>query len=112
MKITNASDTVVKPSTSTIVEETVQLSDLLPSGEAQQYQDGIKNVIVKPGEYVIVPNLYACNSIALRHFWDDTDWASGVGTAGYRLVLDNTVEPTGADPSNEVNGPILGLAAL
>ena len=112
MKIYNQSDSVNKPSTGTIVLETIQLSDLLPSGTAQQIQDGIRNVVIKPGQYVIVPNLYACVSIGLRTFYDDAQWGAGAGGAGNRFRVDKTVEPTGADPSHEINGPILGLSAL
>lgn len=106
MKITNNSDSVAKPSTGVITPETIHLSDVLPSDKAQQYIDGIRSLEIKAGAYLIVPNLYACNSVALKAFYDATDWAST------RLVLDDTTEPTGADPTHEVNGPILGLAAL
>jgi len=112
MKITNRSNTVVKASAGVIVEETLQLSDLLPAGTAQQYQDGIRNVVIKPGEYWTIPNYLACNSIGFKTLYDSADWGDGAGSGGKRLGTDKTVEPTGADPTHEINGPIFGMTAL
>jgi hypothetical protein len=102
MKITNLSAT-----------NALEITDLLNDGSSiTQWQDGIRTLLIGPSEYRIVPNIQACNSVALKTLID----------AGGKVTVDAAVEPDGTDIANnarvaaglptwEVGGKIYGMTA-
>lgn len=77
----------------------VQITDLLSdSSGVSQWQEGLRNLLIPASDYRIVPNSLGGNSPSV----------ATLVTAG-TLTVDRTVEPTGAEPTKEVGGPIVGL---
>jgi hypothetical protein len=84
--------------TNTSLTDAIQITDLLSSDSSiSQWQDGLRNLLIPANDYRIVPNLQGCNSPSVK----------ALLTSG-AVTVDRTVEPTGAEPTKEVGGPIVG----
>jgi len=74
-----------------LTTDTLIVSDILDNS-VTQYQDGVKSLVILPSATIVIPNLQAVNSVALKALLDDS-----------KVTVDTTVEPSNIIGMDAIN---------